>query len=257
VFGGLKMDNCIKEVVKIKHHNRELYGVSYLPENKEKYPVVIFSHGFNGTNSDFAANSEYLAQNGIGAYCFDFCGGSINSKSDFKTSEMSIFTEKEDLCAAIDTIKNWDNVDRDNIFLFGASQGGLVTALVADEYVEQIKGILLLFPALCIADDWNRKFPTLDSIPEVEDLWGVTLGRVFFETIHGYDVFENIGKFNKNVLIFHGDEDEVVALEYGKRASKLYPNAKIEVFKGEGHGFSEAGNKKVAEMTYEFIKANI
>lgn len=169
---------------------------------------------------------------------------------------MSLFTEKEDLSAVIDTIKNWENVDRDNIFLFGASQGGLVTALVAEEYEEQIKGILLLFPALCIADDWNRNFPTLDSIPDTHDLWGVTLGRVYFETVHGYDVFKNIGKFSKNVLIFHGAEDEVVALEYGKRASKLYPNAKIQVFQGEGHGFSEAGNKKVAEMTYEFIKAN-
>lgn len=250
------MDKCIKKVVKINHHNREIYGVSYLPTNKDKYPVVIFSHGFNGTNADFVMNSESLAANGIGAYCFDFCGGSVNSKSDLKTSEMTLFTEKEDLCAVIDAIKNWENVDSDNIFLFGASQGGLVTALVADECADQIKGILLLFPALCIADDWNRNFPTLESIPDEHDLWGVTLGRVFFETIHGYDVFKNIGKFNKNVLIFHGDQDEIVALEYGKRAAKLYKNAEIEVFQGEGHGFSEAGNKKVAEMTYEFVKTN-
>lgn len=250
------MTKCIKKVVKIKHHNREIYGVSYIPENKGKYPVVIFSHGFNGTNLDFAMNSEYLVANGIGAYCFDFCGGSVNSKSDLKTSEMSILTEKEDLCAVIDKIKNFENVDSDNIFLFGGSQGGLVTALVADEYAEQIKGILLLFPALCIADDWKRQFSTLGSIPDTYDLWGVTLGRVYFETIHEYDVFKNIGKFNKDVLIFHGDQDEIVALEYGKKASKLYPHAKIEVFQGEGHGFSEAGNKKVAEMTYEFVKTN-
>jgi pimeloyl-ACP methyl ester carboxylesterase len=250
------MNNCIKNVVNIKHHGREVYGVSYMPENKKKCPVVIFSHGFNGSNNDFAKNSEYLAANGVGAYCFDFCGGSTKSKSDLNTSEMSIFTEKEDISAVIDTIKNWDNVDADNIFLFGASQGGLVTTLVADEYVEEIKGILLLFPALCIADDWNRKFPTLESIPDTQDLWGVTLGRVFFETIHGYNVFEHIGKFHKNVLIFHGDKDEIVALEYGERASKVYPNASIEVFQGEGHGFSETGNKRVAEMTLEFVKAN-
>jgi dienelactone hydrolase len=250
------MNNCIKNVVNIKHHGREVYGVSYMPENKKKCPVVIFSHGFNGLNNDFVMDSEFLTSNGVGAYCFDFCGGSTKSKSDLNTSEMSIFTEKEDLSAVIDTIKNWENVDADNIFLFGASQGGLVTTLVADDYVEDIKGILLLFPALCIADDWNRKFPTLESIPDTQDLWGVTLGRVFFETIHGYNVFEHIGKFHKNVLIFHGDEDGVVALEYGERASKLYPNASIEVFQGEGHGFSEAGNKRVAEMTLEFVKAN-
>lgn len=251
------MSSYQKEMVKIKHHGREIHGVSYMPNSKRKCPVVIFSHGFNGTNVDFAMNSDYLAKNDVGAICFDFCGGSINSKSDLKTDEMSIFTEKEDLSAVVETIKNWGNVDPDNIFLFGGSQGGLVSGLVADEYIEDIKGLLLLFPALGIADDWNKRFPTLDSIPDTHELWGVRLGRIYFESIHDYDVFDHIGQFNKNVLIFHGDQDEIVTLEYGKRAEMLYPHARIEVFPGEGHGFSEAGNKKVAEMTYEFVKANI
>jgi uncharacterized protein len=250
------MNDCIKKVVKIKHHGREIYGVSYMPDNGGKCPIVIFSHGFNGTNEDFAKNSEYLVANGVGAYCFDFCGGSVNSKSDLSTTEMSIFTEKEDLSAVINAIKDWDNVDQDNIFLFGGSQGGLVTALAAEEYIDEIKGILLLFPAFCIPDNWNTRFPTLDSIPDTSEIWGVTLGRIFIESIHGYNVFKHIGKFHKNVLIFHGDQDEIVPLEYGERASKLYPHARMEVFPGEGHGFSEASNKKVMEMTCEFLMAN-
>ncbi|KAB8138009.1 alpha/beta fold hydrolase [Gracilibacillus oryzae] len=252
-----KMNSYQKEIVKIKHQGREIHGVSYMPDRKRKCPVVIFSHGFNGTNADFAMNSDYLAKKGVGAFCFDFCGGSINSKSDLKTDEMSIFTEKDDLSAVIETIKHWSNVDPDNIFLFGGSQGGLVSALVADEYLEDIKGLLLLFPALGIPDDWNKRFPTISSIPDTVELWGVRLGRKYFESIHNYDVFNHIGKFDKNVLIFHGDQDDIVALEYGKRAEMIYPNAELEVFSGEGHGFSEAGNKKVAEMTYEFIKKNI
>ncbi|MFC4402981.1 alpha/beta hydrolase family protein [Gracilibacillus xinjiangensis] len=251
------MTSYQKEIVKINHHGREIHGVSYMPTRKKKCPVVIFSHGFNGTNADFAMNSDFLAKNDVGAFCFDFCGGSIHSKSDLKTEEMSIFTEKEDLSAVMETIKNWGNVDSDNIFLFGGSQGGLVSSLVAEEYIEEIKGLLLLFPALCIAEDWNKRFPTLSVIPDIHELWGVRLGRIFFESIHDYDVFDHIGQFDKNVLIFHGDQDEIVPLEYGKKAEMLYPHARMEVFSGEGHGFSEAGNKKVAEMTYEFVKANI
>ncbi|SES13459.1 hypothetical protein SAMN04487944_11985 [Gracilibacillus ureilyticus] len=245
------------ETVKIYHNGREIHGVSYMPDRKEKCPVVIFSHGFNGTHADFTMNSEYLAKNGIAGFCFDFCGGSVNSKSDLNTEEMTIFTEKEDLCAVIDTIKNWESIDPDHIFLFGGSMGGLVSALVADEFAADINGLLLLFPALCIAKDWNKRFPTLDSIPDTYDLWGVQLGRRFFESIHGYNVFDHIGKFNKDVLIFHGDQDEVVPLEYGSKAEKLYPHAGIEVFRGEGHGFSESGNNRVAEMTLEFVKTNI
>lgn len=250
------MNSFSKNIVKIKHHGREIYGVSYMPNNKRKCAVVIFSHGFNGSYESFTMNSEYLASKGVGAYCFDFCGGAAKSKSDLRTSEMTIFTEKEDLLAVIDTIKKWDNVDENNIFLFGESQGGLVTALTAEQYEDKIKGVLLLYPALCIADDWNKKFPTVGDIPELLEFWGVTLGRGFFEAIHGYDVFEHIGKFHKKVLIFHGDEDGIVPVEYAVKASKLYPNAEIEVFQGEGHGFSEAGNRRIAEMTYEFIKSN-
>lgn len=47
------------------------------------------------------------------------------------------------------------------------------------------------------------------------------------------------------------------AVEYCEKALKVYPNAKLKVFVGEGHGFSEVGNRKVAEMTLEFVKRNM
>ncbi|GAA4062848.1 alpha/beta hydrolase family protein [Amphibacillus indicireducens] len=245
-----------KNNLRIEHNGREVFAVSYLPKIKDKFPIVIFSHGYNGSHKDFLLNSEYLARKGIGAVSFDFCGGSVNSKSDLKTTDMTIFTEYEDLSAVIDAVKGWDNVDANNIFLFGGSQGGLISALVADERIDEIKGLLLLFPALCIPDDWNKKFPTLDRLPDTIDFWGVTLGRSFVESIHGYQVFDHIGKYHKNVLIFHGDQDEVVPLDYGVRAAQHYPRAEIEVFDGEGHGFSESNNQKVHDLTYAFVKAN-
>ena len=253
---GDKMNPLNKKIIKISHNRREIYGVAYLPEIEKEYPIVIFSHGFNGTNRDFAMYGQYLAERGIGAYAFDFCGGSVSSKSTLKTNEMTIFTEKEDLSAVIEEVRTWEKVDKNNVFLFGGSQGGLVTALVAEEYEKETTGILLLFPAFCIAEDWTKRFPNYENIPEKVDLWGVTLGREFFQTIHKYDVYKNIGKYSKNVLIFHGDKDEIVSLDYSKKARDLYSNVKLEVFTGEGHGFSNTGNKKVVQMVEEFVKTN-
>ena len=249
------MNTYKKNVIQIEHHGRMVFGVLYMPEEK-KSPVVIFCHGFNGNNTNFSTNREYLASKGIASFCFDFCGGSVNTKSDLMTSEMTIFTEKEDLCAVIDYFKNLDLIEKNNIFLFGASQGGLVAALTADEYTEDIKGLLLLFPAFCIPENWNNRFPTIDDIPDTVELWGVTLGRVFFETINGYDVFSRIGKYNKRVMIFHGEKDEIVPQESVEKAARLYQDVKIEIFPRERHGFSEQGNQRVIEMTYEFVKAN-
>lgn len=41
------------------------------------------------------------------------------------------------------------------------------------------------------------------------------------EMIHGYNVFEHFGGFQKNVLIFHGDQDEIVPLEYGESSKAI------------------------------------
>lgn len=170
--------------------------------------------------------------------------------------EMSLFTEKEDLVAVLESVKKWDRVDKNNIFVLGMSQGGAVSALAADEHAEDIRGLVLVFPAFCIPDDWNKWFPTRESIPDRYEFWEVTLGRPYIEAVHGYDIYEHIGKYDREVLIFHGDKDEVVPIRYGLRAAELYPNAKIEVYEGEGHGFSEPYHWRVVEKTYELVMKN-
>jgi dipeptidyl aminopeptidase/acylaminoacyl peptidase len=251
------MSSYRKNVVSIVHHDRRIYGVFYMPEEMKKAPpIVIFCHGFNGNYTNFSTENEYLASKGIASFSFDFCGGSVNTKSDLRTTEMTIFTEVDDLCAVIDYIKDLDRIDQNNIFLFGGSQGGLIAALTAEEYMEEVKGVILLFPAFCIPDDWNHRYPTLDSIPAMTEIWEVPLGRGFVEAVHGYDVFSHIGKYNKKVMMFHGIEDEIVPVEYSEKAVGLYQEAELAVFPGEGHGFSEQGNHRVIEMTYEFVKVN-
>lgn len=174
-----------------------------------------------------------------------------------QTYEMTVFTEKEDLFSVLNAVKAWQHVDSDGIFLFGGSMGGLVSALVAEEHAAEIKGMILLFPALCVADNWNERFPAVDDIPQIYELWGVPLGRCFFETLHGFNVFDAIGKYSGNVLIIHGDEDKVVPAAYSKRAHETYQDSHLEIFPAEGHGFSAAGNDKVTQMLLDFIISTV
>ena len=241
----------MKEIT-IEHHKRRVAGKAYLPLG-EHYPIIILSHGFNGSGDDFGAQAQTLAENGIGAVTYDFCGGSLRSKSDLKTDEMTVFTEMEDLNAVLDAVISWAGIDKERIFVFGGSMGGLVTSLVAEERADDIRGMALLFPALCVADDWNRRFPNIEDIPEREELWSVPLGRTFFETLHGFSVFERIGNYPGKVLLMHGDKDLVVPVEYSKRVNAIYNNSRLEIFHGEGHGFTSDGNDKVTKLLMEFI----
>lgn len=250
------MNQYIKEIRKIRHQGREIYGEAYLPKDKEKCPIVIFSHGYNGSYTHFVRSSEYLAANGVGAYCFDFCGGSANAKSSMATEEMTVFTEQEDLEAVIAAVKTWKEIDEENIFALGGSQGGFVTALTAEAHKEELRGILLLYPAFCIPDDWTKKYHSIDEIPEKVEMWGMTIGKKYIESVYEFDVAGHIGGYDKQVLIFHGDQDAIVPKEYSIEMSKEYPHAKTIIFPGEGHGFSQAGDQKVAELTLQFVRAN-
>ena len=241
------------ENITISHHNRTIYGTCYKPDSESHFPLVIFSHGYNGHQDDFTVSAKYFTDNGIGAICFTFCGGSLRDVSGFPTTEMTLFTEKEDLNAVIDEVKTWQWVDNSHIYLFGASQGGMVSALTAEERNTDIHALILLYPALCIADDWNARFPTAEDIPDSETLWGMELGRRFFESIRGFQIKEKIGRFTGNVLLMHGSDDAVVNADYSIWASKQYPNARLEIFQGEGHGFSDEGNRRMEAMALYFI----
>ena len=238
--------NAVKDEItiselKIKNGENTIYGKIYVPHGEGKHPAIILSHGYNGTNNDFVNECKYFAQNGYIAYAFDFCGGSVNSKSTGKSTDMTIFTEKSDLLAVFDHISAMDTVDSEQIFLFGGSQGGLITTLAAEEKANNVKGMILYFPALCIPDNWRVTYPTTENIPDVNNFWGLDLGKNFFVTINDFYVFDNIGSYDKDVLIIHGDKDAIVSIDYSKRAVELYKNAKLITLTGEGHGFSPSG----------------
>lgn len=243
--------------ITIPHHDREVYGIFYEPERAENFPVVIFSHGFNGSGEHFTRHAHLLAENGIAAVTFDFCGCSVTYRGDMKSTDMTVFTEKEDLEAVVGYVRGLKCVDQEKIFLFGASQGGFVTALVVSDHCEIPAGVLLLYPALCIADDWERAFPNQSDIPDTQELWGVTLGRKYFEAVHGFKIYEKIGSYQGPVFVMHGEDDPVVSADYSRRLSEVYQDFRLEMFAGEGHGFTEAGDARVAELTLDFVKGCI
>lgn len=244
------------EELKIPNGENTIYGKIYYPDAEGKFPAVIMSHGYNGTNADFVTECKYYAQNGYVSYAFDFCGGSGASKSTGKSTDMSVFTEKNDVIAIFNYFSEMDRVDKDKIFLFGGSQGGLVTALATEELGDKVAGMALYFPAFNIPDDWRKTYPTADKIPDTNDYWGLLLGRKFFEDIHDFQVFDNIGTYSKNVLILHGDKDAIVPISYANRAVDTYPNAELIIMNGEGHGFTPAGAAKAKEEVLKFLNAN-
>ncbi len=229
----------------VRHRGREIFGTLWTVDGADKSPLVIFSHGVGGCHMDFDRMRYILLEGGIASYAFDFCGGSPRAKSrGLATTEMTVFTECEDLSALIDEFTGREAFS--SVSLFGGSMGGVVSALTAETYGDKIKELFLLFPAFCIADDWNDRLPLESGLPETLDFWGVTLGKEFFRSLRGFSVFDHIGKTPVPVHIYHGTEDDIVPLRYSEQAARLYTRCNLQVFPGEKHGFSAKGEITVA-----------
>ena len=238
------------EDMTIHSGDKDIFGVLYRPDGIKKAPLVIVSHGFGSSYLFETSYAEAIAPLGYAVYCYDFCGGSNFSQSSGKTTEMSIFTESEDLKAVINDLSSKDYIDSGRIILIGESQGGMVSSLVAAERKDSIERLILIFPAFCIKDDWVKMYPTLEDMPEEVDFWGVKLSRTYLEGLYGLDVYATISQYEGPVSIFHGDKDQVVDVSYSEKASQVYKNATLTVLPGEGHGFSpEARDETIKAIT--------
>lgn len=240
----------------VPHGGRTVNGTLFRPE-AERFPLVVFSHGFNGCQTDFYPMAERLNALGIGAYAYDFCGGGTRDTSGFPTWQMSLDTEVQDLCAVLTALRALPEVDERRVILFGASQGGMVSALVAAQRAEEVAALALLFPAFCIPDDWNARYPDGQDVPERIDFWGVTLGACYYEAARDLKVMERIGGYRGPVLIMHGTEDPIVPLRYAEEAAEVYADARLIRFPGEGHGFSPEGDARMVEETLRFVRGQL
>jgi pimeloyl-ACP methyl ester carboxylesterase len=244
--------------ISVDNNGANIYGVAYVPDTgAERMPLVIFSHGLMGSYDNHNQFADALATQGVATYSFDFRGGG-GTRSDGSVSEMSIMTEVSDLEAVLDAARGWDFVDTDKIVLIGSSQGGYVSAVTAARHVDEVAGLVINCPAFVAADMFHELYDSLDDIGDTVSLGGGVLGRKYAEDIWNYDVFGEIGLFDKRVLIQHGDMDNVVPISYSRRAAEVYSDAELIVFEGAGHAFIGTDIIKAIENINAYlIKINI
>ena len=253
---GRKMQEINVRDVQVKSGDDSIFGRLYTPASGDDLPVVIISHGYNGRHLDWVNEGTFLAEHGIAAFAFDFCGGSMRSASTGNTTDMTIGTETENLLSVYAEISSMPFIDPDRVFLMGGSMGGFVSALAAERLNDKVRALVLYFPALCIPDNWRDKYPDDKQIPEVIDFWDMEIGKGYVKEVKRIRTFDVLGAYPNPVLIFHGTEDAVVPISYSQEAAKAYSNARLRVLPGEGHGFSVDAGENVIKEVLDFVKQN-
>ncbi len=242
----------------VKRDGFTIQGEIYLPEDtRSRYPIVVMAHGFGGSREDTRPYAEILVKEGIGCYIFDFCGGGLSSKSDGRMLDMSVVTESADIEAVVSSIRKEPFADRKNIFLMGVSQGGVASTIAAGDVASAIKGMVLLYPAYVLFDDARRKYPKEDMIEETTTVFGLPVGRRYYEDAFSLNIDDYMLKFSGRVLILHGNVDEIVPMSYSIAAKKKFPSAKMIQITDAGHGFYGKEVVKAGKEMLSFIVENI
>lgn len=221
----------VMKEVEFTRDGLKIWGRLYLPEGSGRFPLLVVSHGLGGTYKWETGVAEAFAARGVAAYIFDFVGGGPDCRSDGTMQDMSILTEAADLEAVLDGLLARDDVDPENVFLWGESQGGMVETIVASRRPEQIRGMIALFPGYVIGDFAKRFQENDEELKKAVAQQGVpAVGDLYIKDATSFDIYELIPKVTCPVLIFHGAGDPVVPVEYSRRAQPLFPDAELVVY---------------------------
>lgn len=233
--------------IPFESENNAIYGRALVPDAEGPVPTVVFSHGFGGNHEQEETIQEHLAQSGIAVYSFDFAGGTgyEPGQSEGEMTDMSVLTEEQNLEDALNTIQEQEFADPENIYLMGASQGGVVTTLAAEKRPDDIKGVYLLYPAFSLFDDARDRFPSENDIPSTFNLMGLTVGSRYFLDVYNTDIYTHM-TYSGPVEIYHGDADTLVDISNSERAETTFPQANLTVVQGGAHGFSRSDQELIA-----------
>ena len=251
----------VSEELILKNGEDDIYGIMYLPaEKQDQYPAVILSHGFGSSHAAMKSIAEGIAENGYAAYVFDFIGGgpdSLSGAADGDMTHMSVLTEASDLSAVMDQIMALEYVDETQLFLLGESQGGYVSAYVAAQRPEDVRALILKYPAFALQDDCWKRHKSIDKVPETEKIMGHTIGAVYSLDAMSFDIYDVIGSYKGDVLICHGDKDNLVKPSYSEDAVQVYEHAELHMYEKAGHVFAGDNAVRFNKEVVEFLNAHL
>jgi hypothetical protein len=176
----------------------------------EASPVLVWSHGNAGNIDSRRDVLQALAARGLGVLAYDYRGYGL---SDGSPTEAGVYL---DAAAAFDS-EVARGTDPGAIVCFGESVGGAVSIEVATR--RSCGAIIAISTFTRLADVARQHYGPLGSIA----------GRRF-------DSLARVTRLSVPILIAHGDLDEIVAFDLGRRLFAAAPEPKRFLsVRGAGH----------------------
>lgn len=217
-----------------------LRGLLHLPDVLSP-PLVIGSHGLEGTleSAKQKVLSKILIDNQMAFFRFDHrgCG---QSDGEF-IKDTSLEKRTADYIAAVKHILSLNKTSRD-IALFGSSMGGS-TCINAWQHLSCLD-LRLCGAVLCSSPVKSR---SIRNIPIEPSANRPALPLSFFEKNLIFDILDKASALS-NILIFHGDNDQVVPVSNAHDLfSRVKDPKRLIIQKGGDHQMTSPKDQKEFE----------
>ena len=238
-----------------------LRGTLYLPDGDGRKPLIITAHelGSDSQRPWWVNYARHWAKEGYAVLTFDFAGGGNRSRSEGKTTDMSVLTEVSDLKTMLLEARTWEFVDTTRIVLVGGSQGGGVASIVSARHPKEIAAQVLLYPAFHLPANLHELYPDLSNLPETDGRNGmITIGRKYILDMYDHDYDRDMQGYDGPVLIVHGDKDKTVPISVSQRAVTEFKDARLHTIHDAGHVFlTESQQAEFLEQADTFLRQSI
>ena len=183
----------------------------FLPGAAPRDRALLFLHGNAGNASHRLPNAAELARLGPDVLLLDYRG---YGRSEGRPSEAGVYADAR---AGLAHLVQERGVPTERVVLFGRSLGGAVSIDLAQE--RQLAGVIVESTFTSLADMGRSVFGAL----------GAAVAK-------GFDSRAKIARVRAPLLFFHGDRDQIVPFELGRRLFDAAPDPKqFEVIQGAGH----------------------
>lgn len=231
------------------------HGTLTYPKQRDnkKYPTIVLVSGSGCQNRDseiflhkpFMVIADYLTKQGFAVFRYDDRGFASKDSLMYKGTTLDF---AYDALSAIKMLENETMVDKDNIFVLGHSEGGLIAQILASQN-KDIKAIILLSaPSINgkeILVSQTEKIMLLNNESKeninkaIEEIRSIkydttTLNGLWLNCFYHLDPKEYMKNIDCNVLVLQAGKDAQVIQEKNlpvfetilknKATIKTYPN---------------------------------
>ncbi|MEH6632025.1 MAG: alpha/beta hydrolase [Halopseudomonas aestusnigri] len=204
----------------------------FIPPTNKNFPVVVAFHGNAGHTGDRLAKLKYFTEMGYGLFQVEYRGYAGHEGTP---SEQAF---KADGLIALKWLSE-QGYTKDKLIMYGESLGTGMAVWLASQF--PVQAVILEAPYSSIADVAQAKYWFLPVKYLLKDKWRSDL---------------SIRDVRAPVFIFHGENDEVIPIDFSRKLFDLIPNDKQAIYFDDGYHmdlYDHGAEKNVREFLQEFV----